>query len=66
MEILILMFDGLIYNNKENEKYTAPPDTLLTKKISFFILINSRKSTYIYLMFISYNIRDIIHNASWS
>ena len=32
--------------------------------IFLFPWINTRKSIYIYLMSISYNIRDMIHNAS--
>ena len=49
MEILTFMFDGLIYNDKENKKQ-LPTDTPLTKNIFFlFSLINPRKSIYIYL-----------------
>ena len=54
MEILVFKFERPISNNKENKMFAPLPDTPLTK-------INQYIS-----MSISYNIRNILHNASWS
>ena len=65
MDILIFKFEGPISNSKENRNLAPPLDTPLTKKYIYSISLNKYKKINIY-MSISYSIRDIIHNASWS
>ena len=67
MEILLLFLMVLSIIIKKKKKKIPPPLICPQQKDIFFLFpwIDARKSIYISLMSISYNIRDIIHNVSW-